>query len=192
MGNQSSQKHKPITLTNPTFKRIDNALRNDYYDEKIEIEPPKQNNKNEIERLLQLSLKLQHKFVLKWFHIENAIKQELYDKVAARFMKLVNGEKTYDDVDHLLNELKRKMNIDENEANYVKQLLHRAKTFNPNIIEEDQQLRSQPKDTRLIVDIFNVYNCFLFSNFQFQQCNIGDLKVTSKNQNKSYIEKSMI
>eukprot|EP01084_Bolivina_argentea_P029576 54917_1 len=59
-----------------------------------------ENNKNEIERLLELPSKTQNNnFTLQWYHIENAIKQELYDEIASTFIKLVNSDKQCDDID---------------------------------------------------------------------------------------------
>eukprot|EP01084_Bolivina_argentea_P105472 188874_1 len=132
---------------------------------------------NEIERLLQLSLKSPNIFILQWSHIENAIKQELYDKISSKFMQMVNGKKRYNDIDQLLNELKKKMNIDENELNYLKQLIKRAKTcFYP-----EKKQKYSKENTRLVSDILSVHNCFLFSNFHFKQLDINDLKGLSIN-----------
>eukprot|EP01084_Bolivina_argentea_P105473 188876_1 len=140
-------------------------------------EPPQQNNANRIEHLLQLSSKTHNKFILKWYHIENAIKQELYDKISSKFMQMVNGKKRYNDIDQLLNELKKKMNIDENELNYLKQLIKRAKTcFYP-----EKKQKYSKENTRLVSDILSVHNCFLFSNFHFKQLDINDLKGLSIN-----------
>eukprot|EP01084_Bolivina_argentea_P022634 42069_1 len=149
--------------------------------------PPKQNpyTKNEIDRLLPLSSTSQNKFILKWYHIENAIKQELYDKISSKFMQMVNGKKRYDDIDELLNELEKKMNIDQNELNYLKQLIERAKIFNLNITNDDEKVlwdQHTEVDMALITDIFSVHNCFLFSNFHFQQLDISDLKGLSVNE----------
>eukprot|EP01084_Bolivina_argentea_P227667 384532_1 len=155
--------------------------------------------KNKIQRLLQLTTtgQILNNFVLKWDHIGNAINQELYGKISLEFMNMVNGPKRYDDTDHLLKELKQNMRVDENEINYIRELTNRAKTFNPhefgmycnneliNNLETNYGLFREKLDTLIInelgkgkvltADIFSVYNCFLFSNFQFQQSDIEDL-----------------
>eukprot|EP01084_Bolivina_argentea_P272013 463024_1 len=91
--NREIKKHKPITPTDNSnyliSDSIDNTLGNqtaitDHTSRNHEIftpvKPPpvpkqKVNHKNGIERLISLSSESQNKFLLKWYHIENAIKQ---------------------------------------------------------------------------------------------------------------------
>eukprot|EP01084_Bolivina_argentea_P149181 260656_1 len=142
-------------------------------------------SKNKIERLLQLPINRENKFVLKWYHITNAIKQELYDKISLKFMDLVNSKTRYDNIDELLSTLRKKMNVDENEINYIRELIKRAKTFNPDKRETQSQTASISEFKHdLEADVFGVYNCFLFSNFQFEQCKLDDFEHLFTNKKK--------
>eukprot|EP01084_Bolivina_argentea_P151686 264749_1 len=171
MGNEKSKQTK---TNNSTFNTI---------------QPEHANN---IKLLLQLSSNNAYGFVLQWYHIGNAIKQELYDKISIKFMNLVNGTTRYKDIDHLLSALSKKMNIDDNEINYLKKLINRAKTCNPLCAYRSRRAANfvwtkiYYLEKELVADIFSVYTCFVFSNFQFQKCTDDDLNkiVTNKIKGK--------
>eukprot|EP01084_Bolivina_argentea_P305028 526902_1 len=131
-------------------------------------------DKNDIKRLLGIQW-------FTWNQIANAMRHELYDNISITFMELINGDKRYQDIDHVLNELKKKMRIDENEVVYIKNLISRAKKFNPYKIEKKKKVKVMNVDQQLDTDIFNVYNCFLFSNFHFQQCDFKHIQPSSIN-----------
>eukprot|EP01083_Nonionella_stella_P091157 254771_1 len=85
---------------------------------------------NPIHRLLDLSEG--DEFVLTWQHIANALQHELYDKIASSFMVIVNGNKRFEDVNELLEEIKNKKHIHHNELNYIRELMERASQFDRN------------------------------------------------------------
>ncbi len=84
---------------------------------------------NTIERLLNFPQQNNtNKYILKWEHICNAMKHELYNEIASVFMTLINNnKKQYKNINDLMNDLKNKKRIDEKEINYIKQLINRAK-----------------------------------------------------------------
>eukprot|EP01083_Nonionella_stella_P140526 431047_1 len=86
---------------------------------------------NSIHRLLELHQRDSHDrvFGLTWQHIANALSHELYDKLALSFIRIVNGEKRLENANELWAEIKDKTHIQQNEMNYVQQLIDRAKRF---------------------------------------------------------------
>ena len=84
---------------------------------------------NAIQRLLDL--KGNNTFCLTWKHIANALNHELYDEISSAFMLIVNGPKRFEEIEDLLEALKTEKHIDQNEINYIKQLINRAKLFYP-------------------------------------------------------------
>eukprot|EP01084_Bolivina_argentea_P293276 504366_1 len=118
---------------------------------------------------------------LTWQNIGNAITHELYEKISVQFMNMVNNETRYDDIDRLLNSLKKKIKIDENEVKYLRELIRRTK--NSDICEIDLVPLFNFKPN-LIADVFSVYTCFLFSNFQFQKCDTTEIKTFLENKNQ--------
>eukprot|EP01083_Nonionella_stella_P239449 838034_1 len=86
---------------------------------------------NTIHRLLGLSRPQSHDnvFVLHWKHIANALRHELYNRIASSFMEIVNGNTRFENVNGLLRFIKLNNNIDQDEVNYIQQLIERAKAF---------------------------------------------------------------
>eukprot|EP01083_Nonionella_stella_P126176 381767_1 len=89
---------------------------------------------NSIHRLLGISPRQSHDnaFVLTWQHIANALNHELYDKMSSSFMVIVSGNKRFEDVNELLEEIKNKKHIHHNELNYIRELMERATQFDLN------------------------------------------------------------
>eukprot|EP01083_Nonionella_stella_P239450 838037_1 len=89
---------------------------------------------NPIHHVLGLSRQPNHYsvFVLTWQHIANALKHELYDKISSSFMAIVNGNgrnTRFENVNELLLCIKLMIDIDQEEVNYIHQLIDRAKAF---------------------------------------------------------------
>eukprot|EP01083_Nonionella_stella_P067025 177008_1 len=96
-----------------------------------------QSKLNPIHRLLELSE--EKEFVLTWQHIANALNHELYDNIASSLMVIVNGSKRFENTDELLEEIKNKNHIHQDEVNYIRELIERARQFyhsNNGLLEE--------------------------------------------------------
>eukprot|EP01083_Nonionella_stella_P057734 151442_1 len=87
---------------------------------------------NSIHRLL--SLPQRGAFVLSWQHIANALSHELYDEISSSFMVTVNGSKRFENMDELLQEIKNKRHIHQNEVDYIRELIERARQFQQNVL----------------------------------------------------------
>ncbi len=73
---------------------------------------------------------------LKWIHLANGIKHLLYDEMAESFMIIINNNKKYKsisskDIDDILTELQKKTNINENEMNYIREIIKNTLKFEP-------------------------------------------------------------
>eukprot|EP01083_Nonionella_stella_P091158 254772_1 len=112
---------------------------------------------NPIHRLLDLSEG--DEFVLTWQHIANALQHELYDKIASSFMVIVNGNKRFEDVNELLEEIKNKKHIHHNELNYIRELMERASQFDHNDATSSTHLHTAV-DKRCRVDMDDVLIAF--------------------------------
>eukprot|EP01083_Nonionella_stella_P165976 553600_1 len=85
---------------------------------------------NAIQRLLTLSQACPaSEFVLNWKHIACALRHELYNKIASSFMVIINGDKIFEDINELLEEIRNKAHVGHNEIHYIHQLMQRAKRF---------------------------------------------------------------
>eukprot|EP01083_Nonionella_stella_P063171 164177_1 len=100
---------------------------------------------NSIYRLLTLSQFHRDDFVLTWQHIANALNHELYDKISSSFMTIVNGNKKFENVDELLEEIQNETHIHQNETNYIQQLLERAEQFHNYVGMSLHTCTSSPK-----------------------------------------------
>eukprot|EP01083_Nonionella_stella_P312260 1116262_1 len=124
---------------------------------------------------------------LTWQRIANALNHELYDKISSSFMVIVGGEKRFENMDELLEEIKNKRHIHQHEINYIRQLIERSKQFcnnhgtpKPN----DKQMTidmghitdatSDGLCFDLLCDIYNVHKCFLFANYQFKHYDVNE------------------
>eukprot|EP01084_Bolivina_argentea_P230418 388680_1 len=125
--------------------------------------------------------------------IANAIAHELYDKIAASFMNIVNKLQVLNvnrnNIDHVLNELEKKKlkkkKIQKIEIACIKQLTERALTFKPSlpvswnnrtIKDRNNEGYGDAFDKKVdglcintLHDIYNVHSCFLFTNYQQKQ-----------------------
>eukprot|EP01083_Nonionella_stella_P276229 938454_1 len=130
-------------------------------------------------------------FALNWQHIANALKHELYDKIASTFMVIVNGSnKRFENLNELLEEIKNERHIHQKEIDYIRQLIERAKQFcydtrgtskaNDKQMmidssdEDDINLTNDGLTSQLLIDIYNVHKCFLFSNYHFMDYGVKD------------------
>eukprot|EP01084_Bolivina_argentea_P227562 384322_1 len=66
--------------------------------------------------------------ILNWKRISNVIYHELYPQISHKFLKIVNENK-YKTVEEILNALKNKTRIDNDEIKYIQQLIERAIAF---------------------------------------------------------------
>eukprot|EP01084_Bolivina_argentea_P241268 405076_1 len=115
-------------------------------------------------------------------HLMKAIKHELYDKIAYAFGKAIDFEGQ--DIDMILNKLRKKKNIKDNEIQYIKQIALRADTFRMGMettdIESQHRISKNVKaiadnlDIDTLYDIYSVHNNFLFSNYQFAEYKADD------------------
>eukprot|EP01083_Nonionella_stella_P089742 250502_1 len=98
--------------------------------------PPPPPPVNAIHRLLELPPRDSDEsaltFVLNWQHIANALSHELYDKISSSFMVIVNGDTRFENVNELLEEIQDRTHIQQDEMNYIRQLIQRAKLFHEN------------------------------------------------------------
>eukprot|EP01083_Nonionella_stella_P200964 735482_1 len=78
---------------------------------------------NSIYRLLSLSRSERNGFVLTWQHIANALSHELYDKIAVAFVAIVNGDKRFENVNELLEQITDETHIHQKGTDYIQQLL---------------------------------------------------------------------
>eukprot|EP01083_Nonionella_stella_P087227 242578_1 len=126
--------------------------------------------------------------LLTWQHIANALDHELYDKISSTFMVIVNGDKRFENVNELLQEIQTERHIHQNEINYIRQLIERATHF-----YTKNHGTSKPNDKQmtidmghitdatsdglcfdLLCDIYNVHKCFLFANYQFKHYDVNE------------------
>eukprot|EP01084_Bolivina_argentea_P285620 489832_1 len=110
--------------------------------------------------------------ILKSKHISNAMCHELYDKISHKFT-LVIDQNIFETVEGILNALKHKTKIDDNEIKGIEQLIERAMNFfyphKENHIEDIVHfVTDESFDFNILSDIYNVHNAFLFMNFNFQ------------------------
>eukprot|EP01084_Bolivina_argentea_P226909 383219_1 len=119
-----------------------------------------------------------NEYSLKWEHIGNAINHELYETISKTFMQLVKSGKTkFKTADDILTKLRKKTKIDQNEIKYIQFLIQRAIRFfyplNSTDNNSSQGIIPTPVicqlNTDTLCDIYNVHNCFLYMNFNFQQ-----------------------
>eukprot|EP01084_Bolivina_argentea_P268273 455607_1 len=125
----------------------------------------------------------QNYFKLNWQHIANAISHELYNKIAKSFMVIINSDKKMyktinaHNINNLLDKLKTKNRISNDEINYIKQLIRRAVRFQPfankaNVYESKVNDISidvyEGLNIDMLYDIYSVHNCFLFTNYHFK------------------------
>eukprot|EP01084_Bolivina_argentea_P267932 454970_1 len=117
---------------------------------------------------------------LNWSHISNAIEHFLYDKIALSFMNIMKKENNKT-ITSILTKLQSEKKISQNEIDYLREIINRTIRFQPitnankaqNIRHTCNQNKSNDFDLfvglniNMLYDIYNVYNCFLFSNYQF-------------------------
>eukprot|EP01083_Nonionella_stella_P057877 151758_1 len=146
------------------FQRFDEALAQ-YYRDCSRVDSLAKNDidtagaLNPIDRLLELGPG-SDTFGLKWRHIASALSHELYDKISSSFMAIVNGNKRFETMNELLEEIKSITHIQQNEINYIQQLIERAKQFHANKddvqFQETNTLRSTIHEhAHSIPDIMN-------------------------------------
>eukprot|EP01083_Nonionella_stella_P141130 434246_1 len=118
--------------------------------------------------------------------IASALNHELYDKISSTFMVVVNENKTFQNMNDLLEAIQNKRGIHPDELNYIGQLIQRAKQFHDSNHSEtrkvaDQQMMIDMDDMgpnsdgftfNLLVDIYNVHKCFLFGNDHFKHYDV--------------------
>eukprot|EP01084_Bolivina_argentea_P073381 133171_1 len=120
---------------------------------------------------------------VQWHHITNALKQELYDNISRLFSNIVNQNRytqtmniNEPNIETVLSQLKIKVNIAENEINYIKALIRRAILLKPltkakitTLLTANEVFTNDELTLNTLYDIYNVYKCFLFANYQFKR-----------------------
>eukprot|EP01084_Bolivina_argentea_P228081 385286_1 len=117
-------------------------------------------------------------FKLSWKHVSNAIKHSLYKMIAISFLEMTTSDLicSPQTIDNVLTALVAKVKINQNEVKYIEQLTKRAFKFQPAKNEHSimpYKYVGVEDDTKsdlnfgIVRDIYNVYDCFLFSNYQF-------------------------
>eukprot|EP01083_Nonionella_stella_P276228 938448_1 len=122
-----------------------------------------------------------------WQHIANALRHELYDKVADTLMAIANQNgKRFQNVNKLLEAIKNERHIHQKELNYIRKLMVRQFYYNtcgrgppkPNRkqmmmdMDDDIDRNSEGLSFNLLIDIYNVHKCFLFGNYHFQHYDV--------------------
>eukprot|EP01084_Bolivina_argentea_P184379 317999_1 len=137
-----------------------------------------------------------NQYIAQWKHIGNAMKHELYEEISKTFMEIINDKTKYktDVGGDILFTLRNKAKIDTNEIKYIEQLIKRTMMFfhpfksnnisqqyavksdqNPLFAEDNEVMNGLNMST--LCDIYNVHNCFLFMNFNFQQYDTAEFAV---------------
>eukprot|EP01084_Bolivina_argentea_P032986 61037_1 len=134
-----------------------------------------------IDNLVQFLTPPSEYIQMKWHHVANAIRHELYDKIANTFLEATSNGKSVNDI---LNTLQNKTRIDANECEYIRNLIQRAMNFyyprkvhqnynntNEADINDTSALSNdnitQQVNITTLCDIYNVHNCWLFMNCNF-------------------------
>eukprot|EP01083_Nonionella_stella_P141129 434245_1 len=81
--------------------------------------------------------------------IASALNHELYDKISSTFMVVVNENKTFQNMNDLLEAIQNERHIHPNELNYIGQLIQRAKQFH----DSTHSGTCQVNDKQMMIDI---------------------------------------
>eukprot|EP01084_Bolivina_argentea_P304037 525014_1 len=122
-------------------------------------------------------------------YIGNVMKHELYPQILSTFMEITKwNEKKDKTINQMINELQKQNKIDDNELKYIRQLIQRTLIFvyklncdnnrehdidykqpYPSMENDDISHITNEVNIDILYDIYNVHNCFLFTNFNFEQ-----------------------
>eukprot|EP01083_Nonionella_stella_P069127 184115_1 len=129
-------------------------------------------------------------FKLSWIHIIECIKNEMWPELAFSVetaIKMNNEKPEQQTMNDVINILKNEQDLPSEECEYLKQLMIRAKGFDPNEYNQRQnhhnsvhrdddkelvehQMKGVTKS--LLMDIYDVHNSFTFMNSNFEEYSI--------------------
>eukprot|EP01083_Nonionella_stella_P221520 791352_1 len=124
-------------------------------------------------------------FKLSWNHLIECIKHEMWPKLASVIQAMVNNDDekqngmidaddvSDDCVRNIIDVLKTKRHLPSEECEYLKQLIARAKQFDPN---KYNHYINANEDNHPIMDIYDVHHIFMFTNFNFREYKMNDFK----------------
>eukprot|EP01083_Nonionella_stella_P010100 28889_1 len=127
-------------------------------------------------------------FKLNWKHLVQCIKHEMWPVLASVIEGMLDTKKytgsVIIDIDDLsdkctnnvIQTLKKERRLPKEECDYLKQLIIRAKGFNPHqskfnvqdINDRDAHYRSRGLNESLLMDIYDTHKTFVFANFNFK------------------------
>eukprot|EP01084_Bolivina_argentea_P079184 143683_1 len=137
-------------------------------------------------------------FILTWQHISNAIKHALYDNVASSFMVIINDFQrksksnafksvSTENINLVLKALQQQNKLNPHELDYINKIIESARKFEPvtnaasKVKLETDNVKEMSIDEDVIDDrfvglhfntindIYNVHDCFIFSNYHFSR-----------------------
>eukprot|EP01084_Bolivina_argentea_P084696 153129_1 len=133
----------------------------------------------------QSQIPAEQTFKLTWIHIGNAMAHELYPQIQSTLMAIVKKHNLKDKdiynpktVNMVLDKIKEKRNVDNQEISYISKLIARATSFQ----YKSQRMMHEVNHTKIgeshneedqlsvntLYDIYSVHNIFLFTNYHFQ------------------------
>eukprot|EP01083_Nonionella_stella_P303686 1052189_1 len=132
-------------------------------------------------------------FKLSWNHLIECIKHEMWPKLASVIQGMVNNDDekqnqmidvdnvSDDCVRNIIDVLRTKRHLPSEECKYLKQIIARAKQFDPAQYNHHQNANhmSTSEDNHQIMDIYDVHNIFMFTNFNFREYTIENFKTNA-------------
>eukprot|EP01084_Bolivina_argentea_P083588 151345_1 len=159
-------------------------------------------------------------FRLNWLHIIECIRHEMWPKLASSIYAIIDNKDEAkhkiidlynldgDTISDVIEILKSKRHLAIEERDYLRNLIKRAKQFNPiscdntvstkniNTGPVQKQIDFESKNVGLnlplLIDIFSVHRSFMFNNFHFNEYSVNNFKNDIKKNAKEYVEETII